>query len=404
MPVEYSEIMIPVSELQLGMHVVRLDRSWTETDFLLQGFVIEDRDTIDSLVLQCKHVYIQGKSTFIKQQSFEKKPANKTNSSNSNQRYYTEMDRPPQGKKRVSYINKISTEHALPGARVAYIEAKSTVTNIMEGIRIGRMIDMNEARETVDHIVEGILQNKDALAWITKIKDKDAYTAEHSLNVSILAATFARHLGHDEADIKKIALGGLLHDVGKAKIPTELLNKEGRLSEEEFNTVKHHAVYGRNLLMAMPKRDHFVIDIAHSHHERIDGHGYPRKLNGSQIPYFAKVISIVDAYDAITSTRCYDKGRASMEALDIIYKSKGQQFDAELAVEFIKCIGIYPPGAIVELQTGEVGIVIATDEKNKLKPRVLLVLGCEKEKIQQKIVNLNPVSYTHLTLPTTPYV
>ena len=259
----------------------------------------------------------------------------------------------------------------------------------MEGIRIGRMIDMNEARETVDHIVEGILQNKDALAWITKIKDKDAYTAEHSLNVSILAATFARHLGHDEADIKKIALGGLLHDVGKAKIPTELLNKEGRLSEEEFNTVKHHAVYGRNLLMAMPKRDHFVIDIAHSHHERIDGHGYPRKLNGSQIPYFAKVISIVDAYDAITSTRCYDKGRASMEALDIIYKSKGQQFDAELAVEFIKCIGIYPPGAIVELQTGEVGIVIATDEKNKLKPRVLLVLGCEKEKIQQKIVNLN---------------
>ena len=389
MPVEYSEIMIPVGELQLGMHVIRLDRSWTETDFLLQGFIIEDRDTIDALVTQCKFVYIEGKSTFRKEQQFQKSTGNATHSPPSNQRYYTEMDRPPQGKKRVSYINKISTEQALPGARAAYTSAKTTVTSIMDGIRIGRMIDMNEARETVDHIVEGILQNKDALAWITKIKDKDEYTAEHSLNVSILAATFARHLGHDEADIKKIALGGLLHDVGKAKIPTEILNKEGRFNDEEFTIMKLHAVYGRNLLMSMPKRDHHVIDIAHSHHERIDGLGYPRKLDGSQIPYFAKVISIVDAYDAITSNRCYDKGRASMEALDILYKGKGTQFDAELVVEFIKCIGIYPPGAIVELKTGEVGIIIATHEKNKLKPTILLVLGSDKEKIPQKIVNLN---------------
>jgi putative nucleotidyltransferase with HDIG domain len=299
------------------------------------------------------------------------------------------MIRPPQGKKKISYINKIHTEKALPQAKADYSSAKTTVNSIMDGIRIGRMIDMNEARVTVNHIVDGILQNKDALAWLTKIKDKDAYTAEHSLNVSILSATFARHLGHDEIDIKKIALGGLLHDVGKAKIPSEILNKEGRFTDEEFDIMKQHAVFGRNLLMTMPKSDHFVIDIAHSHHERMDGLGYPRKLDGHKIPYFAKIVSIVDAYDAITSSRCYDKGRASMEALDIIYKCKGTQFDSELVLEFIKCIGIYPPGSIIELTTGEVGIVIETHEKNKLKPRILVVLDQDKKEIPQKIIDLN---------------
>ena len=141
--------------------------------------------------------------------------------------------------------------------------------------------------------------------------------------------------------------------------------------------------------MSMPEKDHFVIDIAHSHHERMDGLGYPRKLEASQIPYFAKVVAIVDAYDAITSSRCYDKGRSSMEALDVIYKCKDTQFDGDLVLEFIKCIGIYPPGAIVELTNNEVGIVIETHEKNKLKPRVLVVLDQDKRESPQKVIDLN---------------
>jgi putative nucleotidyltransferase with HDIG domain len=400
MAIEYTEVMIPVSELQLGMHVVRLDRPWTETDFLMQGFIVDNNDVIDALISQCEFVYIQGKSLFQDEHTQHSIPrprkqkkgffSRKEPAPNSvNTKHQVVMSRPPQGKKRISYINKIPTEQALPQAKADYSSAKMTVNSIMDGIRIGRMIDMNEARVTVNHIVDGILQNKDALAWLTKIKDKDEYTAEHSLNVSILSATFARHLGHDENDIKKIALGGLLHDVGKAKIPIEILNKEGRFTDEEFDIMKQHTVFGRNLLMSMPKRDHFVIDIAHSHHERMDGQGYPRKLDASKIPYFAKIVAIVDAYDAITSSRCYDKGRASMEALDIIYKCKDTQFDAELALEFIKCIGIYPPGAIVELTNGEVGIVIETHEKNKLKPRILLVLDQVKKICPQKIINLN---------------
>lgn len=408
MTIEFTEVMIPVGELELGMHVIRLDRPWSETDFLIQGFIINDPDIIDALVQQCDFVYIEGKSIAESEHSKGSIPAPRaekkgffsrlTPGASSAKKKETQplikkqqsgKDGPPRGNKKISYINKISTEQALPSAKLAYSSAKRTVESIMDGIRIGRMIDMNEARETVNNIVDDILKNKDALAWLTKIKNKDAYTAEHSLNVSILSATFARHLGHDEVDIKRIALGGLLHDVGKAKIPTEILNKEGRYSEEEFAIMKQHPLFGRNLLMSMAKKDHSSIDVAHCHHERVDGQGYPRKLDVSQIPYFAKIVAITDTYDAITSSRCYDNGRASMEALDIIYKCKGSQFDAELAVEFIKCIGVYPPGSIVELKTGEVGIVIETHEDNKLKPRILLVRDRNKVEKPQKIIDLN---------------
>lgn len=400
MTIEYTEVMILVGELRLGMHVIRLDRSWVETDFLMQGFIIEDAETLDALVSQCDYVYVEGKTvsqakyyqhSISGSRTSSERPLtpNKIIKKTSSKNKKTIPTKPPKGKSKVVYINKISTEKALPLAKTAYTSAKATVENIMDGIRIGRMIDMNEARETVNQVVEGILKNKDALAWLTKIKNKDEYTAEHSLNVSILSATFARHLGHSEEDIRSIALSGLLHDVGKAKVPNEVLNKEGRFTTEEANIMMAHAVHGRNLLMSMTNKDLAVIDVAHSHHERMDGKGYPRKLAASQIPYFAKVIAIVDAYDAITSNRCYDKGRASMEALDIIYKCKGTQFDTELALEFIKCIGVYPPGSIVELKTGEVGIVIETNEENKLKPRVLLVLGKDKKEIPRKIINLN---------------
>ncbi len=368
MSIDFSELKIAVCELKLGMHVIRLDRPWSETSFLMQGFILDDLGIIDDLARQCQFVYIEGRS---------ESPLK------------AEPHALPRGKNKTVYINKISMENEISKSNSSYNSAKNTVVSIMDGIRIGRMIDMNKARAAVNDIVDGILRNKDALAWLTKIKNKDEYTAEHSLNVSILSATFARHLGHDEADIKKIALGGLLHDVGKARVPTEILNKEGHFTDEEYDVMKQHPLLGRNLLMSMSIQDHSSIDIAHCHHERIDGQGYPRKLKESQIPYFAKIVTIVDAYDAITSSRCYDKGRASMEALGIIFKCKGTQFDAELVTEFIQCIGIYPPGSIVELKNGEVGIVIETNENNRLKPRILLVLDSNKKEQEQKIVNLN---------------
>lgn len=179
-----------------------------------------------------------------------------------------------------------------------------------------------------------------------------------------------------------------MHDVGKSKIPEEVLNKPGRFTDEEFNIMKLHPAYGRDLLSSLASSDHSSIDIAYSHHERIDGRGYPRALKPQQIPYYAKVVALTDTYDAITSTRCYDQARASMNALDIIYQNKGSQFDEELAIEFIKCIGIYPPGSIVEMTNGYVGIVIAKNKESKLKPRIILVVDSDKALIKERIIDL----------------
>lgn len=181
-----------------------------------------------------------------------------------------------------------------------------------------------------------------------------------------------------KGEIQNLALCGLLHDVGKTRIPNEVLNKPGSLTDEEFALMRNHAVHGRTILMSTGASLQSAVDVAFSHHERIDGKGYPRGLPAEKIPYFAKIIALVDTYDAITSTRVYQKALASMHALEVIHKNRGTQFDAELADAFIQMVGIYPPGSIVEMVNGEVGIVVESHPLHKLKPKVLMVREADK--------------------------
>lgn len=402
--IEINELKISVDELEIGMFVTRLDRAWTETTFSFQGFLISSQDDIESLEQQCEYVYIETKQQIKKSAPtvknrrkeksglFARKPKNAKRSKNSpvspsKSANKSDAIKTPSHKK-ITYINKIPIEKEFNEARENYKYAKQLSKDILDGIRIGRTLDLDESKEVVGSIVDSIIRNSNALVWLSKLKNKDEYTAEHSLNVCILSVAFARHLGHSEFEIKKIGLCGLLHDVGKAKIPLEILNKPGRFTDEEFEIMKQHPLYGRDLLMSISDSDNATVDVAYSHHERMDESGYPRKLMRHQIPYYAKIVSLTDTYDAITSSRCYDNGRSSMDALDIIYKNKGRQFDEELALEFIKCIGIYPPGSIVEMTNREVAIIISSNKVSKLKPRVILVLDSTKDKCKEKIIDL----------------
>ncbi|GAA3974107.1 HD-GYP domain-containing protein [Allohahella marinimesophila] len=374
MSVDLFEVKIPASEVQLGMHVIRLDRPWEETDFLLQGFVVKDIDEIHALREQCQFIYIEGKSYKSTNYLADRTP------------------QPPSRAKVTSrtpqfvYINKIDVSEEIGKARESYKSAKSLATSILTGIRIGKTLDINKTKDVVDDIVDSLLRNDDALMWLSKIRNQDEYTAEHCLNVCILSAAFAKRLGLPEDEIRLVGLCGMLHDVGKMKIPLEILNKPTSLTPDEFELMRKHAEYGRDILMSQPGMLNKAVDVAYNHHERLDGNGYPRKLKANQIPYYAKLVAIVDTYDAITSNRTYSRGRASMEALDIIYRFRGTQFDDELAKEFIKMIGIYPPGSIVELHTGEVGIVVMQNQKSKLKPKLVIVLDTQKRKAELKVV------------------
>lgn len=355
------ETEISVAELQIGMHVVRLDRPWEDTDFLLQGFILQTEDDIRAVQRQCDRVIVEGKVD--RARSGRTTTAHQTSSI---------------PKRKATYINKVDASREMAAARMSYSDAKATAKNIMSSLRLGRTLEMNQIHKVVDDCVDSVLRNDNALLLLTKIKNKDEYTAEHCINVSILSAAFAKHLGLLEGEIRNVALCGLLHDVGKMRIDDEVLNKPGALTPEEFTVMKNHTTFGRDLLASLPRLAHSAVDVAFSHHERMDGKGYPRGLAGHQIPLFAKIVGLVDTYDAITSSRIYDKGRASMEALQIIHRNKGDQFDAGLAVEFIRMIGVYPPGSIVEMSNHEVGIVVATHGTSKLKPRVLLVRDADK--------------------------
>jgi len=373
------ETEIPVSQLAIGMHVVRLDRPWEDTDFLLQGFILQTEEDVLAVQQQCETVIVEGRVQVAPTTERQQLPVSKRKTSVKAGPSDISQSSSSIPKRKVTYVNKVDARREMATARMNYADAKATAKNIMSSLRLGRTLEMNQIHQVVDDCVDSVLRNDNALLLLTKIKNKDEYTAEHCINVSILSAAFAKHLGLLEGEIRTVALGGLLHDVGKMRIDDEILNKPGALTPEEFAVMKNHTTFGRDVLAALPRLAHSAVDVAYSHHERMDGKGYPRGLAGHQIPLFAKIVGLVDTYDAITSSRVYDKGRASMEALQIIHRNKGAQFDAELAVEFIRMVGVYPPGSIVEMTNGEVGIVVATHPTSKLKPRVLLVRDANKQ-------------------------
>lgn len=381
---EIIESQIDVADLAIGMHVIRLDRPWEDTNFLLQGFVVRDQADIDALRAQCDYVIIEGRVQGAprpgpdriapkRRQGFMGLFRRKESTAPS-----ASQAPPTPPRKRVTYINKVDTGQEMETAVLRFEDAQQTAKSIMSGLRVGRALDLNNARTVVNQCVESVLRNENALLLLTKIKHQDEYTAEHCINVSILAAAFGKHLGLLEGEIRNLALCGLLHDVGKTRIPDQVLNKPGALTPGEFDIMRQHTTHGRDILMGTSRSLGTAVDVAFSHHERLDGSGYPRGLRAQQIPYFAKIIALVDTYDAITSNRVYDRGRASMQALDIIHKHRGAQFDEELADAFIQMIGIYPPGSIVEMLNGEVGIVVQSHPKHKLKPRVLMVRNADK--------------------------
>ena len=346
-------IKIHISELKIGMFVSKLDRPWLETPFLMQGFTIESLDDIDAVAEYSQYVWVDAVSEEWvppEERATLKSPT-----------------------KKISYINKIDAKAEHAQALDTYREARRLTRTLLDDLRLGGVINTEQAKSTVKDCVHSILRNADALIWMSKIRSQDEYTAEHCLNVCILAIAFGRHLGMSEADLERLGLCGLLHDVGKMRVQSDVLNKPGSLNDKEMNMMRAHTIHGRNLLMASPGIPNSTIDVAYSHHEKMDGTGYPRGLKSSGISELAKIIAIVDAYDAMTADRCYSPSMPSTEALKIIFKDRGTHFDDRLALEFIKSVGLYPPGTLVELVNGLVAIVFETNSKYRHLPKVIAV-------------------------------
>jgi HD-GYP domain-containing protein (c-di-GMP phosphodiesterase class II) len=268
--------------------------------------------------------------------------------------------------------------------------------SIFEDIRLGRSVDTEGAKIVVRSMVDSITRNPDAGLWYTQLRRKDEYTADHSLNVCILTLVFGRHLNFAESVLNDLGIGALLHDIGKMRIPSSVLNKPGPLTADELALVRQHPTFGAEILRQTPDVPRAAVDITYCHHERVDGEGYPRGLKAGEISLFSKMVAVVDVYDAITSNRVYHHGMSPCDALKNMYQWQHKDFDESLVEDFIQCLGIYPVGSTVQFNTGEIGIVMNDNKEHRLKPTVMIVLDEKQNPLfPERIVNLASYDEEH---------
>ncbi len=267
----------------------------------------------------------------------------------------------------------------LPKARKIKEDAISIVQKFSEDIRLGKQLQLDGVDELVDNMVDSISRNKDALLSLVTIRKKDQYTFMHSVSAGVLMIAFCKSLQMSQDEIKTYGVGALMHDIGKMAIPVEMINKPGKLTDEEFELMKQHATFSRDILLETGDIAEEVIQIAYQHHERIDGKGYPNGLKDGEISRGGLMTAIVDVYDAITSVRSYSNGVEPIEALRKLFEWSKFHFDEELVHKFIKTMGIYPVGSLVRLANDQLGVVVETGRESLLKPIVRVVYDIRRK-------------------------
>ncbi len=259
-------------------------------------------------------------------------------------------------------------------------ESKRQTQILMDAVRLGKKLDLPQVEVVVDKMTESVLRNKHALTSLSRIKNKDEYTYLHSLSVAALSISFANHLGLEARQIKALGVGGLLHDIGKVKVASELLNKPGPLTEAEFEVMKTHVAHGERILGDSRGIDAFSICVCQQHHERLDGTGYPRGLKAGEISEFGQIGAIVDIYDALSSERCYKRALPPTDALKKLFEWSGSYLNRNLVEQFVVHMGIYPIGTVVRLHSGFIGVVVDQGEKSLLDPVVRAVYDTRRDK------------------------
>jgi len=327
------------------MYVAELDRPWTDTPFAFQGFVLSTQLQLDALKKYCQAVMVDSERSVV----------------------------PDAPALRVAYPERTPVEQEIRVARTSYTNSRTLMRDVLNAVRVGRTLDPERLKSAVTSMTESVLRNPDALLLFSQLRAKGEYTESHALDVSIYMITFGRFLQLEPGQIEFLGYLGLLQDIGKVRLPKELLEKRGRLTIEEFERAKLHVNYSAEILRATPGLPGDLARIATLHHERHDGSGYPKGLRGNEIGMVGSIAAIVDTFDALTVKRPYAEPVSPSAAISMLYKWRGVFFDANLIEQFIRCIGIFPVGSLVQLNTGEVGVVVAQNLTKRLLPRVMVI-------------------------------
>jgi cyclic di-GMP phosphodiesterase len=362
-----------VEQLEFGMYVAELDRPWTDTPFLFQGFHLRTDEQLNILKKFCKHVFVDLQRT---------EPADASRL-------------PPPTKFKIvgttPYPEKVTVEAEFRPAATVYTQTFAAVGELLKpAAKQGGVLEAKEVKESVTRLTDSVVRNPDAMLLVTRLREKSAEAHARALQVSIYLIVFARFLQLAREELELLGLLGLLQDVGKTRLPAGLMERKGPLSAEENELAKRHVEYSAEILAGTHGLPPKLPELALLHHERQDGTGYPRGLKGEQIGLYGSMAAIADTFDALTALRPNAEPLSPSSALSYLYKERGTGFHPDLVEQFIQCVGVFPVGSVVELNSGEVGIVITQNLVRRLKPRVMVVLDTKGNPMRpHKILDLD---------------
>ncbi len=369
---EIEERTLSTAALQLGMFVYRLDRPWEGTPFALQGFTIETLEQIELLRKLCDEVTIDVVRTRVSRDA----RARESQRPGARQVMQQQFVRLADAR---TYVDAAPLAEELPRASAAQARLGEYAGQLLEDVRAGKPLLPDQVNAAVTPVVQSVLRSADALFWLNALRQRGDYEYSHALHCTILAAAFGRHLGLPEPMLVRMAGGALLLDIGKTQLPVELLTYPGPLDARQTAMVQRHVEMSLEILRSSGQTSPEALDMVRAHHERVDGSGYPRGLQGAEIPLLGRVAAIVDTFDAMTSDRPYRKGISRHDALQQLYALRDRLFQAELVERFIQCMGVYPIGSLVELSSGEIAVVQAQNRTRQLLPRVLVITTPDKQ-------------------------
>ncbi|GAW97582.1 MULTISPECIES: HD-GYP domain-containing protein [Colwellia] len=349
---ESSVQKITVHQLEPGMYVLSVRTKGKTVSVKSEGYVSSKESILKLIKAGITHLTID---------------ANRQKQVDKIMPEVKEKETPNQSKKA---SKSISLDQEMVKASKLYADAKKLQHKMLSSLTEHKTINIVEAKESTDAIVDSIFRNQDALACMTRLRIKDEYLVEHSLNVAILMTLFAKHLAFDREIIEQLALGAFLHDIGKVLVPPEILHKPGKLTVQEFTVMKSHVDLGMEVLKESSELSELIIEVVQQHHERLDGKGYPKQLNDQQITQYGRMIAIVDSYDAMTAERVYKAGMHPIKAFNLLMKDAPNSYDNVLVEQFVNCLGIYPIGTLVKLTSGKLGLISRLNKSKPLLPFV----------------------------------